>query len=248
MADGFVVGTRTRYRKRPLLVALVDAVLWEGNPDVFNPWMKAYGSLPIALLPIPEVTITTAAGETLLAKIGEWIIRGAEGQVYTCTAEAFAETYERVEVELLAPPEMVSKLFSGELDPMLAGDVAVMYPPVERIVESEGLGGFDPFVDEASRVKASRLLTLADQARRLGYRFVCVECGHGANDRESGVHFAGCPLDVPAEAVTLPGWPPICESCGTPMWVSSTDRGCPTPRCREYKPMPRPLDGSPGPA
>lgn len=45
---------------------------------------------------IPVIEIPTLDG-TMIANVGDWIIRGVKGELYTCKPDIFAATYEEVQ-------------------------------------------------------------------------------------------------------------------------------------------------------
>lgn len=235
-----VLATRTRYRKRPMLV---DAVLWQGDPVVFRAWMDELGSLPFTFStdsPDPRVSlvIETISGEPISVLTGEWIIRGAKGEFYPCDPGVFAETYDPVEVELVPTPEGMSAFFSGNFDALTAKEFREKFPPVER----EAGAPEDVFTNDESRGWAVAMRVSAEVARSRGYEMVCVECGRGM---PGGEHRVGCPLaaDAPTEQIKAVS-APTCSECDTELWVTAETSGCPNPRCVAYVPIPRPRDGS----
>lgn len=86
------------YRKRPVAVR---ALQWTGdNIDEVTAFM--HPQKPIYVNDLPHVNFTNADDlvgiETLngvvVAKKGEWIIRGVQGELYPCAPDIFADTYE----------------------------------------------------------------------------------------------------------------------------------------------------------
>ncbi|OPZ33919.1 MAG: hypothetical protein BWY97_00065 [Tenericutes bacterium ADurb.BinA124] len=83
------------YRKKPLVIEAVQ--LTEGNFGEVNHWITgkkasyttnrairyAYGGLPI----------DTLEGR-VIAKIGDYVIKGIKGEFYPCKTEIFEESYE----------------------------------------------------------------------------------------------------------------------------------------------------------
>lgn len=51
-------------------------------------------SLPIILQPLPEITIQTLEGN-MICNIGDWVIRGTEGEFYPCKDSVFQRKYRR---------------------------------------------------------------------------------------------------------------------------------------------------------
>ena len=79
-----------KYRKKPVVV---EAVLWNGNnyKEVIDfaenkIWFDALGNIWIA----------TLEGD-MIAKKGDYIIKGVQGEFYPCKPDIFAETYEEIE-------------------------------------------------------------------------------------------------------------------------------------------------------
>ena len=79
-----------KYRKKPVVV---EAVQWNDNnhKEVINfaenkIWFYALGNMWIA----------TLEGD-MVAKKGDYIIKGVQGEYYPCKPDIFAETYEELE-------------------------------------------------------------------------------------------------------------------------------------------------------
>ena len=80
-----------KYRKKPVVI---DAVRWNGNnhKEVIDfvennkIWFDALGN----------IWISTLEGD-MMAKKGDYIIKGIQGEFYPCKPDIFAETYEEVE-------------------------------------------------------------------------------------------------------------------------------------------------------
>lgn len=80
-----------KYRKKPVVV---EAVRWNGNnyKEVIDftennkIWFDALGN----------IWISTLEGD-MIAKKGDYIIKGVQGEFYPCKPDIFAETYEEVE-------------------------------------------------------------------------------------------------------------------------------------------------------
>lgn len=80
-----------KYRKRPIAVEVVQ---WTG--DNFDE-ITEFASGRIERRPnSTKLFIPTLEG-TMRAKVGDWIIRGVQGEFYACDAAIFEETYEPVE-------------------------------------------------------------------------------------------------------------------------------------------------------
>ena len=79
-----------KFSKRPVVI---DAVQFTGWNDA-----EVLRFCPNARHPEdakPNLIIPTAEGE-MLASVGDWIIRGVEGEFYPCKASVFAKTYDPV--------------------------------------------------------------------------------------------------------------------------------------------------------
>lgn len=87
------MNTVPRFRKTPVEV---EAIRWEGKMEALAPWMKQLGGVPIMLSPLPSVTVQTAAGE-VVAEVGDWIIRGENGDFWTSKPDVFASMYVPVD-------------------------------------------------------------------------------------------------------------------------------------------------------
>ena len=105
------MSTPRKYRKKPVVI---EAMRFAGTPieaiEVYR-WIEentagSYdtndpsGEVPDSGVSIDASTgflvIATLEGE-MLAKLGDWIIRGVAGEFYPCKPEIFAATYEGVQ-------------------------------------------------------------------------------------------------------------------------------------------------------
>lgn len=91
-----------RYRKKPVVV---DVVKFEGFNDetgqaIFSErpeWLtKEFGSRIIFFDKPNTLVIVTLEGN-MTANIGDYIIKGVEGELYACKPSPFKKTYEKVE-------------------------------------------------------------------------------------------------------------------------------------------------------
>lgn len=79
-----------KYRKKPVVI---DAIQFTGNND-----HECLQFCPAARDPIdikPNLIIKTLEGD-MLCRIGDWIIKGVEGEFYPCKPGIFIATYETV--------------------------------------------------------------------------------------------------------------------------------------------------------
>ena len=84
------------YRKKPVVI---EAVQWDGtNQGEIAKFMKT----PIRTKTSPEegnpsgkITIETLEGD-MTASVGDFIIKGVQGEFYPCKPDIFEKTYEEV--------------------------------------------------------------------------------------------------------------------------------------------------------
>ncbi len=89
----------TRYRKKPVVI---DAVLNTGEWAPILAWLDSVGYL-VPFLGEPAIQrsrdgvirIKTLEG-TMRADLGDWIIRGVQGEFYPCKPGIFEATYDAV--------------------------------------------------------------------------------------------------------------------------------------------------------
>ncbi|MGW5633928.1 hypothetical protein [Streptomyces sp. NPDC003832] len=88
-----------RYRKLPVEI---DAVHYDGtNLDEITVFLGQSGKAQETRLPGPGrglhdgILIRTLEGD-MTASVGDWIIRGIQGEYYPCKPDIFAATYEAV--------------------------------------------------------------------------------------------------------------------------------------------------------
>lgn len=93
-----------KYRKKPIVV---EAIQWNGNNE-FELERFAGNNISLELVREPQITkqgfipkwvditIKTLEGE-MRADIGDYIIKGVNGEFYPCKPDIFEKTYEKVE-------------------------------------------------------------------------------------------------------------------------------------------------------
>ena len=87
------------YRKKPVVIEVRE--LTDDNAKDICDWMHSRqivdGSpiLGVGINPDGTVVIQTLEGD-MLADIGDWVIRGVQGEFYPCKPDIFADTYELV--------------------------------------------------------------------------------------------------------------------------------------------------------
>ena len=81
-----------KYRKKP---AVIDAIEWTGSnaAEVVEFMKSSYSSI---FDDNQNLTIHTLEGD-MKANIGDFIIRGVDGEYYPCKPEIFNKTYEPVD-------------------------------------------------------------------------------------------------------------------------------------------------------
>ncbi|HUV64116.1 MAG TPA: hypothetical protein VMW24_09465 [Sedimentisphaerales bacterium] len=89
-----------KYRKKPVVI---DAFQWTGGPDQTEDpeWIvEAIKNRSVRFARIDELDVTmmidTLEG-TMSARIGDYIIRGIQGELYPCKPDIFERTYELIE-------------------------------------------------------------------------------------------------------------------------------------------------------
>lgn len=89
-----------RFRKNPVVI---DAFQWQGNWPPLLAWLDGIsgGRFPVPFGRKPPITISggfltieTLEG-THRANVGDWIIRGIQGEFYPCKPDIFEATYEQ---------------------------------------------------------------------------------------------------------------------------------------------------------
>ncbi len=82
--------TPIRYwRKKPVVIEA-----WQYNPSILFPeWLQTAYVNEIAYFDGDSLAIVTLEG-IVHAKIGDWVIKGVEGELYPCKPSIFAATYE----------------------------------------------------------------------------------------------------------------------------------------------------------
>lgn len=90
-----------RFRKRPVVI---EAFQWRNEPgdyEIMPKWLKdafVDGNIKVVSIVGPdgvEIRIETLEG-AMAGKVGDWIIRGIRGELYSCRADIFEATYEPV--------------------------------------------------------------------------------------------------------------------------------------------------------
>jgi len=88
-----------KYRKKPIVI---EASKWSGRTD--DPalqWLSTHKDAPHHMGWSPgdgnlfELVINTPEG-AMTVEIGDWIIKGIEGEFYPCKPDIFQKTYDEV--------------------------------------------------------------------------------------------------------------------------------------------------------
>ena len=83
-----------KYRKKPVVI---DAVIWDGHPGTANDFLgEAYGEDWLYQDGgTSNIVIPTLEGN-MIGDIGDYIIKGINGEFYPCKPDIFAKTYDAV--------------------------------------------------------------------------------------------------------------------------------------------------------
>ena len=81
-----------KYRKKPVVI---DAIQWTGDNESENRVRQFYGD-QAGLTRHHDVLLIETPEGVMTASIGDWIIKGVQGEFYPCKPDIFATTYEEV--------------------------------------------------------------------------------------------------------------------------------------------------------
>jgi hypothetical protein len=89
-----------KYRKMPVVI---EAMQWDGTEesafsiiDWANPVSGSINYWSASDTPSSELVIATLEGD-MIARVGDYIICGVQGEYYPCKPGIFAETYEEAD-------------------------------------------------------------------------------------------------------------------------------------------------------
>lgn len=82
-----------KYRKKPVVIEAVQFTM-ESKDQAFN-FIRCNCSADFDPDGNPILTIQTLEGE-MVARFGDWIIKGIKGEFYPCKPDIFEATYEEV--------------------------------------------------------------------------------------------------------------------------------------------------------
>lgn len=87
--------TPKKYRKKPVTIEAMRLTL--GNAKDVCDWMHSAtkGEQRKGITPEGAVEIHTLEG-TMRADVGDWVIRGVQGEFYPCKPDIFEATYDEV--------------------------------------------------------------------------------------------------------------------------------------------------------
>ena len=83
-----------KVRKKPVVVEAMQ--YWRENEAGVLDWINTPGGLGQARSSMDGIIIHTLEGDHL-ARPGDWIIKGVQGEFYPCKPNIFTETYEMEE-------------------------------------------------------------------------------------------------------------------------------------------------------
>lgn len=72
----------------------IEAVQWLGNNDQEMIEFAGEGALNKDVGPNEYLIPIKDSNEFLRVKVGDWLIRGVEGELYPCSPSVFAKTYK----------------------------------------------------------------------------------------------------------------------------------------------------------
>lgn len=86
-----------KYKKRPVVI---EAARFDGyNADSLMQWVNSSTGYCTAFLSLKDdsrtILIKTLEG-VMTASIGDWVIKGVQGEFYPCKPDIFDQTYEEV--------------------------------------------------------------------------------------------------------------------------------------------------------
>ena len=84
-----------KYRKKSVVV---EAIQWNGeNAREIMDWSWGFSGMWEEFSNINSTLIISTVKVRMTADIGDWIIKGAKGELYPCKPDIFEMTYEKVE-------------------------------------------------------------------------------------------------------------------------------------------------------
>ena len=83
----------TKYRKKPVVIEAMQLLDDLGNHMLVARWIDRNGGTALVPAVDPWLIIRTLEGDTR-ADIGDYVIRGVQGEFYPCKPDIFEATYE----------------------------------------------------------------------------------------------------------------------------------------------------------
>lgn len=77
-----------KFRKKPVEI---EAVQWTGNLEE----MENFLTVDVTITLTGEIVIPTLEGK-MKGNIGDWIIKGINGEFYPCKPDIFEKTYDKI--------------------------------------------------------------------------------------------------------------------------------------------------------
>ena len=101
-----------RYRKKPVEVEAIQ--LKANNAGEVLTFCNENGNIVASSEDCGAISIKTLEG-TMLASIGDYVIKGVKGEFYPCKPDIFEATYDRVEEDLPFLPNFEVELVKEEI-------------------------------------------------------------------------------------------------------------------------------------
>jgi hypothetical protein len=83
-----------KFRKRPVII---EAMQFDGTFESYQSIVREFGFMPEQDGCMSGVINIATLEGTMVARPGDWIIKGVKGEFYPCKPDIFEATYEAVE-------------------------------------------------------------------------------------------------------------------------------------------------------
>ncbi len=80
-----------KFRKKPIEI---EAFLWEGTAESHD-WLRKWTEARVNLVTEGRLQVLTLEG-AIYASVGDWIVKGIQGEFYPCKPDIFEDTYELI--------------------------------------------------------------------------------------------------------------------------------------------------------